>query len=267
MKRRHQLALAGLGLALAAIAIWARDGHWMSAPADTLPLALGLPLAYFLGRPWQPGNTSFARQQQIFMILGACVFAGAWIIGSLTLLTISWTLLAMLWAHWGFARQPGRARLAWVLLLSFPWLVTEWQSIGWAFRLSSAAVTEQVFGLLQLPTQRAGTHIDIMGVPIEINASCAGWNLLQLTLLAGVALGTHEIRAARRFSLLLCLLPGVAWLANLLRILILSGIALSFDTQVASGVLHSLTGLAILGMVLAMTKGLCLLLDSPPTAS
>ena len=263
MKRTRQRGLGGLGLAIAAIAIWACDGFWMGAPADTLPLALGLPLAYFLGRPWRPGNDSLTGHQRILAVLGASVFACGWIIGSLTLLAVSWTLLAMLWVYWGFARQPRRARLSWILLLSFPWLVSEWQAIGWAFRISCAAVTEQVFGFMQLPTHRDGTHIDIMGVSVEIEASCAGWNLLQLTLLAGVAFGTYEIRAARRFSLLLCLLPAIAWFANLLRILILSGIALSFDEPVASGMMHGLIGLAILGAVLAMTQGLCYLLDSP----
>ena len=74
-----------------------------------------------------------------------------------------------------------------------------------------------------------------------------------------------EIRDSRRFALLLALLPALAWLANLLRILILAGIALSFDAQVAAGVVHGLTGLLILGAVLAMTKALCHFLAAPPT--
>ena len=265
--RARPLALGGLGLALAAASIWARDVQWMDHPADTLPLALGLPWAYYLGRPWRPGGGLLESRQRLLAFLGALVFACAWIIGSLTLLAASWTLLATLWARWGFGAAPGRARLAWLLLLAFPWLTLEWPAIGWAYRLSSAALAQQVFSLMQLPTLREGTHLAVMGVPVEIDAACAGWNLLQLTLLAGVAFGAYEIRATRRFALLLCLLPAVAWLANWLRILILAAIALSCDEQMAGGVIHGLTGLVILGAALAMTKGLCFLLDSPPATS
>lgn len=267
MKRARQVALGGLGLALAAVSIWARDRQWMESPADTLPLVLGLPWAYYLGRPWRPGNELLGSRQRLLAALGAFCFACGWIIGSITLLALSWTLLALLWARWGFGAPPGRARLAWLVLLAFPWLTLDWPAIGWAYRLSSAAVAQQVFSLMQLPTLREGTHLMVIGVPVEIEASCAGWNLLQLTLLAGVAFGAYEIRATRRFTLLLCLLPAVAWLANLLRILILAAIALACDEQVAGGVIHGLTGLAILGAALAMTKGLCLLLDSQPGTS
>jgi exosortase/archaeosortase family protein len=256
--------LGGLGLALAALSIWARDLSWVAAPADTLPLALGLPLAYLLGKPWQPGDAAFSGPERLLVALGAAGFVCGWVLGCLSLLAVSWTLLSMLWASWSFVRRPRRGRLGCLLVLSFPWLVIEWQSIGWAFRLSSATLAEQVFGFLQMPTLREGTRIEVMGVPIAVDAACAGWNLLQLTLLAGVAFGTHEIRPARRFALFLCLLPAIAWLANLLRILTLAGIALSFDVQVASGVIHGLTGLTVLGAVLAMTKGLCFLLNPPP---
>ena len=265
MSPNRQRWLTGGGLAVAACAIWARDWRWMETPADTLPLALGLPLAYVLGRPWRPSEGAAAGGRPWLAALGAAGFGCGWIIDSLTLLAVSWSLLVLLWAHQQFAKVTGRGRLAWLLLLSFPWLVIEWQPVGWALRLSSACVAEQLFGLLQLPTQREGTHLGILGVPIEIEASCAGWNLLQLTLLTGVACGAYEIRDSRRFALLLALLPALAWLANLLRILILAGIALSFDAQVAAGVVHGLTGLLILGAVLAMTKALCHFLAAPPT--
>ncbi|MEI6604583.1 MAG: archaeosortase/exosortase family protein [Verrucomicrobiota bacterium] len=265
MIQTRQTWLTGGGLALAAVAIWARDGRWLEAPANTLPLALGLPLAYFLGRPWQPREGGTADKQVGYIVLAVVGFACGWILGSLTLLALSWSFLVLLWGYGNFARVAGRGRLVWLLLLSFPWLVIEWQSVGWAMRLSSACVAEQLFGLLQMPVQRDGTHIGILGVPIEIEASCAGWNLLQLTLLTGVACGAYEIRSSSRFAFLLALLPALAWLANLLRILILAGIALSFDSQVAAGVLHGLTGLLILAAVLAMTKALCYFLAAPPT--
>ncbi len=267
MTRKGQLWISGIGLLLAAVAIWLRDRQWLAAPEDSLPLAFGLPLAFLLGRPWVPATDPVPKKAQLLAIAGAAVFAVGWLIGNITVLALGWTLLSFLWAFFGFAPQPRRGRLALLALLSFPWLVIEWQSIGWAFRLSSAAVAEMFFRLVEIPATREGTHLNVMGVPIEIEAACAGWNLLQLTLLAGIALGAHEIRPTRRFILLLCLLPGIVWIANLLRILILSGIALSFDTQTAGGAIHGLTGLAVLGAVLAMTKGLSILLAPAPVVS
>jgi len=267
MTRKRQLWISGIGLLLAAVAIWVRDRQWLAAPEDSLPLAFGLPLAFLLGRPWVPTAGPFPKKAQLLAIAGAAVFAIGWFVGSITVLALGWTLLCFLWAFHGFAPQPRRGRLAWLALFSFPWLVIEWQSIGWAFRLSSAAVAELFFRLVEIPATREGTHLNVMGVPIEIEAACAGWNLLQLTLLAGIALGAYEIRPTRRFVLLLCLLPGIVWIANLLRILILSGIALSFDTQTAGGAVHGLTGLAVLGAVLAMTKGLSILLAPAPVVS
>lgn len=263
MKPETKTWIGGTGLALALILIWTRDTHWMAAPADTLPLAFGVPLAFHFGRPWSIESSAFTPGMRWLTVFGAAIIAGGWMLASLTALSSGWSLLAMIWAHHSFRRQARRWRLGWLLLFSFPWLVTEWQSIGLAFRMSSAAVAEFLFGLLQMPVTREGTSLSVMGVPIEIEAACAGWNLLQLTLLAGVAFGTHEIRSANRFSIFICILPAVAWLANLFRILLLSGVALSFDTQVAEGTIHGLTGLAILGVVLAMTKGLCVLIDPP----
>lgn len=263
MKPELRTWIGGIVLALAFLLIWARDTHWMAAPADSLPLAFGLPFAFHFGRPWKHQSIAFKPGMRWLTALGTVCISCGWLLGSLTLLSFSWTLLAMLWAHHSFRRQTRRGRLGWLLLLSFPWLVTDWQSIGLFFRMTSAAAAEVMFGVLQMPVTREGTSLSVMGVPIEIEAACAGWNLLQLTLLAGIAFGTHEIRSNGRFNLFLCILPAIAWTANLLRILLLSGIALSFDTHLAEGTIHGLTGLAVLGVVLAMTKGLCVLIDPP----
>lgn len=267
MTLRQQRWLGGALLVLAAILVWARDTRWLAFPADSLPLALGLPLAWMLGRPWlpieKPSPMSLALKG--WFGLGFVLFGLGWLLPNLTLLASAWSLQALVWAERSFRPQANRSRLVWLLLLSFPWLILEWQSIGWAFRLSSAAVCEVIFNLLQMPVTREGVHLNVMGIPIEIEAACAGWNLLQLSLLTGVAFGSYEIRATRRFALLLAALPAIAWLANFLRILLISAVALSLDAEVATGPIHGLTGLAVLGAVLGMTQILCGMIDSRPT--
>ncbi len=253
--------IGGIALALGAAAIWARDPRWQSMPADTVPLMLGLLLAYFLGRPWKPAARALSGRERYVAIAAGALLVPGWVLPNLTCLSIAWAVLCLVWVNATFAPQARRGRLFWIALLSFPWLVIEWDHIGWAFRLSSAAVAEVLLNLITLPTTREGTSLNVVGVPVEIEAACAGWNLLQLTLLTGVTFGVHEISSRRRFTYLMLMLPAVVWAANFIRILILTGIALSFDTEVARGPLHGITGLVVLGAVLAMTKGLCALLE------
>lgn len=260
MSPTQQRWISGLVLALATVAVWGRDLRWTATLADSLPLALGIPIAYFLGYPWRPCSADLTQKQKLIAGISSAGFLVGWLSGSITLLSFSLTSLVMVWALCCFTPQDRRSRLGWLFLLSFPWLVLEGEMIGYAFRLSSAAVVEWVFNSLQMTTQRNATNLNVLGIPIEIEAACAGWNLLQLTLLTGVALGTYEIRSTHRFILLLACLPAVAWIANFFRILVLSSIALTFDVELAKGSLHGLTGLAVLAVVLGITKGLCFLL-------
>jgi exosortase/archaeosortase family protein len=265
MNAFQQRWLYGLAFSAVAVAIWCSDLRWVATLADTLPLALGIPIGLVLGMPWQFKSTPISKRDQRIGGLTLLGLMMGWIIGSVTIMSFSFTLCFMIWVKHTFKPQARRNRLGLLLLLSFPWLVLEWDQVGYAFRLSSAFVVEQFFNFLQITTLRNATDLHVLGVPIQIEAACAGWNLLQLTLLTGVAIGAYEIPSKRRFILLLAFLPAVAWVANFLRILVLSGVALSFDVELASGSLHGLTGLAVLGIVLIITKGLCAFLVPSPS--
>jgi exosortase/archaeosortase family protein len=244
--------LGGLGLLVAAILIWCRDLAWLDHPADTLPLAAGLLLAWRLGGPWKPRDALPRAHSTTSALIAAVLFLVGWIFSSLTLLALAWTLLAWVWTRSFYQIREGRGRLLLLLLLSFPWLALEWPQPGWWLRLSAATVSEGLFHFLHLPVVREGTQLMIAGVPVNIEPACSGWNLLQLSLIAAVAIGAHEIAPRRRFAIFLCLLPLLAWTANLLRILVLSGLALTFEVEVADGAFHTLGGLAaVLAMVLA----------------
>ena len=260
MPKTQSAWLFGALLLLSAVAVWMRDLKWTTSMADTLPLALGIPATILLGMPWKPGG-GLTTQEKILGGFSLVVFLIGWTAGSVTALSLAWTGLAYTWMAHHFTRESDRGRLACIVLLSFPWLVLEWPQIGWWCRNSAAVIGEQVFHALALPVQREGTSMVILGVPVEIEAACAGWNLLQLTLLTGVASGAYEIRSGRRFLWLLLILPIIAWFANVVRIIILSAIALSCGTEIASGTLHGMMGLVILLLVIFMTKGICYLLD------
>ncbi len=255
-----KLALAGLFAS--AVLVWSRDTAWVASVADTLPLAAGIPLAVWLGAPWQ--IIPFDHRPQLpalWPVLAGLLFLVGWNLPSVTMLSLAWTALAgygmMRW--WKSSTDP--VGLLLVLLFSFPWMVLEWPQIGWWFRLSAAVSTEGFFQLLQMPVQRNGTELLILGEMIRIEPACAGWNLLQLTLLAGITIALHDLSKRGRFLWFLLLLPFLAWMANFLRIVILSALCLSFGVMTAEGIWHGLTGLLVICAVIAMAKMLCFFIE------
>ena len=248
--------LAGAGL------IWWRDTGWSKDAADTLPLAAGIPLAAWLGAPWRaPADARESQLPMVWPILAGLAFAVAWILSSLTLLALAWTALGGYWMLRWYRPRADLIGLLLILALSFPWMVMEWPQIGWWFRLSAAMATEGFFYLLQMPVSRNGTELLVLGETIRIEQACAGWNLLQLTLLAGVTIGLHDISQRRHFLLFLTLMPVLAWLANFLRIVILSALSLSCGVATAEGVWHGLTGLLVIAVVIILAKMLCRIIE------
>ncbi|BCU79567.1 hypothetical protein llg_42820 [Luteolibacter sp. LG18] len=243
-----------------AAAIWLRDRQWMLAPADTLPLMLGLPLMAFLGQPWCISEVPRPVAAWRWLVGGGLLGFG-WTTAMLTSMAAGWAVLAGCWMERGFVPTHGKQRLVWIGLLSFPWLVIDWPGIGWAYRLSGAAFVEQVFSVLAMPVSRDGVTLEVVGMPVEVQAACAGWNLLQLCLLTGLASGAVDLRRTSRFGILLGALPLVAWLANSVRIFLLAVAGLSWGAGVASGPLHTPIALLVLLLVLVSTRGFAAVLE------
>jgi exosortase/archaeosortase family protein len=251
--------LAAVALIAGAGLVWLRDTGWSADIADTLPLAAGIPLAAWLGAPWRAIASNHESQlPTAWPLLAGLAFAVAWILSSITLLALAWTALAGYWMlRYYKPRGADLIGLLLILALSFPWMVMEWPQIGWWFRLSAAVATEGFFHFLQMPVSRNGTELLVLGETIRIEPACAGWNLLQLTLLTGVTIGLHDISQRRRFLWFLALMPILAWLANFLRIVILSALSLSCGVATAEGVWHGLTGLLVIAVVIGLAKMLC----------
>jgi exosortase/archaeosortase family protein len=73
-------------------------------------------------------------------------------------------------------------------------------------------------------------------------------------LLTGLALGLHDIRAKQKFVIFVAIMPVLAWTANFLRIVSLTGLCLTYGVKTANGVWHGLTGLFVLLMTLVIAK-------------
>lgn len=242
-------------LLLAAFAafIWLHDRAWLESASEVLPLLAVLPLAAWLGRPWAWRPRFQAPAPAGAALALALILAGA-AADSLFVLALAWNTLAWLWLQGFVEPRAGRptARLLALGMMAFPWLVLEGQGIGRFFRLSGAWAASGLFRLLGFEVERQGTRFCIEGLPISVDAACAGLNVLQAMLVIGTAFAAWNLRSDLRFALALLLLPPLAWLANTLRIVATGMVAITFGPEFAGGQLHLWGGWAVLCLMFAL---------------
>lgn len=241
MTRRDQLFL-GLVAFIGAF-IWWRDLRWTAAMEDALPILAALPLCVWLGAPWRWRPEGFELDNRWLGGAAAGLLLGH-VTGLTTVLTAAWGLLG--WSWLSRRLESGSLatfkRLLPLPLLAMPWVALDGDAIGWWFRLSGAAVAEVCFAGLGFAVERQGTFLNIQGAPISVEAACAGLNTLQAMLIAGVALAFVMLRRSPSYWWNIALLVPLAWLANTVRILLLSGAALSFSPEFVAGTFHDLSG-------------------------
>lgn len=247
--------ISGLALVALIVLIWTRPFVLALPLADTLPLLAGFGLAIWLGNPWKPAD--FLAPPPAWIIpVGSMLLAFGLVGQVLVLATFGFAVLVLAWVRTFYPATNRDWQWLTLIVFAFPWLAVDGSHIGWTFRMSGAHVTEFLFGLLGFVIQREGTLINIQGLPVAIEQACAGMNLLPALFLAGAALGLIHLGGQRSFWWFLLLLFPVAWLANTLRIVIITGIALTWGADFASGFFHTWGALIVLGIVFAV----CMLL-------
>ena len=263
MTPRATRLLTALALLLLLGLIWSRPVVLALPATDSWPLLIGLIFLAIIGRPWKPRLTP-RPVSALLPALGLIVLALGLIGQLLVLMALGWSLFLYIWLRTFFHPPGPLLKLILLAVFSFPWIATDLTSLGWFFRLSAARVTEGVFALLGFSIEREGTLINIQGLPISVEPACAGMNLLPALLLAGTALGVIFLANSPRFWLFVLLLTPLAWLANTLRIVVISGVALTWGSTFASGLFHEWGGLLILVFMLALSLGVVLALAPPP---
>ena len=226
-------------LVILASFIWLRDLTWASASDDTLPILVGIPLFYWVGRPWNLTQPAERLPTTVILITAFIILLGI-LFNSTLLLTIGW--ICLLWG-WLSKRTPRaeHSRIAKLLVLpflSFPWITLDAQPVGWWFRLSGAKVTGALYSLLGLDVKVSGTNMLINGLPISVEAACSGMNTLQSMLIAGSLLAFLYLGHTGRFWWNIPLLVAIAWVANTIRIFLISGVALAVSPEFALGAFH-----------------------------
>ena len=96
--------------------------------------------------------------------------------------------------------------------------------------------------LLGLAVSREGTQIIVQNFPVDVSAACAGLKVLQAMLVAGSLMAFVQLGFSRWYWPAVAVLPLVAWLANTLRVVMLSTVALTFGADAAHGWFHEWGG-------------------------
>lgn len=240
-------------LTLLAAFIWLRDLTWSSTLDDTLPILVGIPLFYWVGRPWHLTRPLDKLPAPALIGTALLILLGI-IFNSTLFLALAWVFL--LW-KWLSLRTPQveHSRIAKLLvlpLLSFPWITLDAQALGWWFRLSGAKATGFIYSVLGLNVKVEGTNLLINGLPISVEAACSGMNTLQSLLIAGSVLAYLYLGNSSRYWWNIPLLVVIAWIANTIRIAILSGVALAVSPEFALGAFHLWGGWVVLIVMFAL---------------
>ncbi|MEI6075806.1 MAG: exosortase/archaeosortase family protein [Verrucomicrobiota bacterium] len=253
MKPRDFLWLASL-LAVAAF-IWLRDCSWISSADEVLPLLAAPAVFLWLGAPWHGWRNESASVNLRLWSVAAAIFLAGIVLEITFLLALGWTLAMWSWLQRQASPEKNAVvrRLLIFPLLAFPWLALDLPSLGWWFRLSAAWSAAQLFHCLGLAVTREGTQIVVENFPVDVSAACAGLKVLQAMLVAGGLLAFVQLGRSRWYWPAVAMLPLIAWLANTLRVVMLSTVALTFGADAASGWFHEWGG----WLVLMVMFGLC----------
>lgn len=240
-----------------AIFIWLRDLSWLVTSDDTLPVLVGIPLFIWFGSPWkmredpQPISTN--------LIVTAVLLLLAGIILNLTLLlALSWVMILWAWIKSSVEPEsfPKIKKLLILPLIAFPWITLDLQPVGWWFRLSGAWTAAHAFSLAGYDVTQDGTNLLINGLPISVEAACAGLNTLQSMLIAGSIANFLILGETNRYWYNIPLLFVLSWVANTIRIIGISIVAITVSPEFAMGDFHTWGGWGILVFMFILCWGI-----------
>jgi exosortase len=245
-------------------------GIWMRVPLgesaeDLLPALAAFPLYFWFTRPWQwkAGGPAWDKRP---LLVGAGVLVVGAALDHTLILALGWVALWRGWMGSDTEAETATTKFRPLVLLvfGFPWLGIEGQAIGWWFRYSGAWAAGGIFEVVGLSVTREGTFLNVQGLPLAVDAACSGLHALQAMLVAGTVMALSVLPGGR-FWLGLALLPLLAWLANLLRIVTLGVTGLSFGSDAAMGWFHDWGGWGVLMVMFILCSGVFNLMGRRPT--
>lgn len=251
---RREDYLIALGLTLLAVFIWLRDTAWVTSSDDTLPILIALPLFVWLGAPWQ-WRQDQPNYSTRFFATGVYVFVAGIGLNITLLLTAGWIIFLCVWLRARLKEEtlPHFYKLLILPMMAFPWISLDFDRIGWWFRLSGAWVAQHAFAGAGFNVIREGTLLNINGLPISIEVACAGLNTLQSMLISGCIIAYITLGDTKRYWLCIPILIIMAWIANTIRILVISLLAIIISPAFVMGPFHIWGGWGVLMLMFMLS--------------
>ena len=222
--------------------------------------AAALGLFLMLGAPWHFRSTARFSVRTVNVIAVAIGLVSL-LIGVATdlLMPLSLAWSSLLWAWLDRRLEPetrARAkRLLLLTLLAFAWVDVDLQPVNWIVRVTSAMAVEPVLNLAGLPTIREGAVLRVASQVVEITQQCAGGETLHAMLIVGVAAAFVYCRASRPIWPWLPVLGLFTWVANSLRVLLISLAAAWAPDGRTFAFIHDAGGWLVVALMLGMCVG------------
>jgi exosortase B len=227
----HELLL----LAVAAWLLWRSAPDWLVLPAQAprwpvkLALLLGL-LAY-----------AFGRSQEFIRI---------------ELLALWWTSLCLLWAARGWAGLK-RTWFAWLFaLFALPLPFSVVLTLTAPLKEAVSALATLLLGAVGYPVGRTGVVITVGQYQLLVAEACAGLHTMFVLEAMGL-LYSHLMQHAStwRNALLALAAVPVAFVANVLRVMVLVVVTWHFGDAAGQGFVHHFAGVLLFGLALVLMAG------------
>jgi len=241
-----ELALPPPLLAVAGTAVWLLAFAQSDLTPEAPLLLLCLPVVWWLGRPWV--FTSRPAGGGGWLVAAGCAAAAGCVCASVTLLTLAWTLLLGAWLRRWLAPACFRSRARLLALASgaFPWLLVDGNWLGWMFRSTGVAAAVLLECFPGMHVKWEGAILSVKGASIPPDAAGVGLQSLQVLLCVGLFALFRTRGPSARLIGPLAFLVVLAWLANILRILAVALLVLTFGHDAVNGIGTDLGGLVAL---------------------
>ena len=252
--------------------LWQMADIWEQDPNYSHGWLIPLISLMFAWRAWHRHGPPIARQVSshdttwggLAIAIGLLLHTAGWLIGNWPLDVASMILvlqgLVLVLGGSGAKREYSVAVLFLIFMAPLP--ISWYQPLAIAMQQIVSGLSRFVLVTCGVPVYREGFVLHLPGFAMEVGEACSGLRQLTAMLALAVGIGCWNDHS-RRFRWILALSAMVtAILANAIRIVLTGFILKWFGQEWASGIFHTLEGLAVLGMSAALLLGLAHILGA-----
>jgi len=230
--------------------------HGFLVPLASLALA---------ARSWRAGARPIRAQVPgPESTLGICLVAGGLLlhfwsafvgIPLWNVVSLIFVIRGLLMLAGGREATGGFGFAAWFLIFTAPLPAAWYQPLAIFMQDVVSGVSNWFLSCIGIPIYREGYFLHLPGYTMEVGQACSG--LRQLTAILALAMAMAYLSGRGllvRFALVISSVP-VAIAANCLRVIVSGLILIGFGRKWAAGTFHTLEGLAIVAVAVAMMLG------------